>query len=155
MSLMRTRARLSGRSPVSETVDTISDVEFACELPTFQPDTSMKNVRYFGEFVGWGGPRFTDHEKAREEGFPGALVPGVMSQGFLGAMIHRWAPAADIIAIDTVFRAPILVDQPHKITGVVTDINQEEGTVEIDITILNEAEETRVFGTATAKLPTG
>ena len=76
-----------------------------------------------------------------------------MSQGFLGAMIHRWAPSAVITAIDTVFRAPVLVDQPHKINGVVTDINEEEGTVEIDISITNEAEETRVFGTATALLP--
>ncbi|HJP49637.1 MAG TPA: MaoC family dehydratase [Pseudomonadales bacterium] len=139
---------------MSDQVNTISDVEFGCELPSFNPDTSLDNVKYFGEFVGWGGPRFTDHEAARKEGFPGALVPGVMSQGFLGAMVHRWAPAADIIAIDTVFRAPVLVDQTHHITGVVTDIDQETGSVEIDITVSNEEEETRVFGTATAKLPT-
>jgi len=39
--------------------------------------------------------------------------------------------------------------------GVVTDVDEEAGCVEIDITITNEAEETRVFGTATVKLPTG
>ncbi len=139
---------------MTDTVNKISDVEFGAELPRFTPDTSLENVKHFGEFVGWGGPRFTDHEAARKEGFPGALIPGVMSQGFLGAMVHRWAPKADIIAIDTIFRAPVLVDQPHRITGVVTDINEEEGTVEIDITVSNEADETRVFGTATARLPT-
>jgi hypothetical protein len=48
----------------------------------------------------------------------------------------------------------VLVDQTHHITGVVTDIDQETGSVEIDITVSNEEEETRVFGTATAKLPT-
>jgi len=140
---------------VSETVTTVSDVEFGAEIPTFAPDTSLENVKRFGKFVGWGGPRFTDHEAARKEGFPGALVPGVMSQGFLGAMIHRWAPSAEIVAIDTVFRAPVLVDEPHQIVGVVTDVDEEAGCVEIDITITNEAEETRVFGTATVKLPTG
>tara|TARA_B110000014_G_scaffold258811_1_gene245548 strand:+ start:1995 stop:2417 length:423 start_codon:yes stop_codon:yes gene_type:complete len=140
---------------VSETVTTVSDVEFGAEIPTFAPDTSLENVKRFGKFVGWGGPRFTDHEAARKEGFPGALVPGVMSQGFLGAMIHRWAPSAEIVAIDTVFRAPVLVDEPHQIVGVVTDVDEEAGSVEIDITITNEAEETRVFGTATVKLPTG
>ena len=51
------------------------------------------------------------------------------------------------------FRAPVLVDQPHKITGVVTDIDEDELTVEIDLTVTNEAGETRVFGTATARLP--
>ncbi|MEC9253019.1 MAG: MaoC/PaaZ C-terminal domain-containing protein [Pseudomonadota bacterium] len=140
---------------MSETVTTVSDVEFGAEIPTFTPDTSLENVKRFGKFVGWGGPRFTDHEAARKEGFPGALVPGVMSQGFLGAMIHRWAPSAEIVAIDTVFRAPVLVDEPHQIVGVVTDVDEEAGSVEIDITITNEAEETRVFGTATVKLPTG
>ncbi len=140
---------------MSETVTTVSDVEFGAEIPTFTPDTSLENVKRFGKFVGWGGPRFTDHEAARKEGFPGALVPGVMSQGFLGAMIHRWAPSSEIVAIDTVFRAPVLVDEPHQIVGVVTDIDEEAGCVEIDITITNEAEETRVFGTATVKLPTG
>lgn len=140
---------------MSETVAIVGDVEFGVELPTFAPDTSLENVKRFGKFVGWGGPRFTDHEAARKEGFPGALVPGVMSQGFLGAMIHRWAPSAEIVAIDTVFRAPVLVDQPHQIVGVVTDVDEEAGSVEIDITITNEAEETRVFGTATVKLPTG
>jgi len=140
---------------VSETVTIVSDVEFGAEIPTFAPDTSLENVKRFGKFVGWGGPRFTDHEAARKEGFPGALVPGVMSQGFLGAMIHRWAPSAEIVAIDTVFRAPVLVDEPHQIVGVVTDVDEEAGCVEIDITITNEAEETRVFGTATVKLPTG
>ena len=140
---------------MSEIVTTVGDVEFGAELPTFAPDTSLENVKRFGKFVGWAGPRFTDHEAARKEGFPGALVPGVMSQGFLGAMIHRWAPTAEIVAIDTVFRAPVLVDQPHQIVGVVTDVDEEAGSVEIDITITNEAEETRVFGTATIKLPAG
>ena len=140
---------------MSETVTSVGDVEFGAELPTFAPDTSLENVKRFGKFVGWGGPRFTDHEAARKEGFPGALVPGVMSQGFLGAMIHRWAPTAVIVAIDTVFRAPVLVDQPHQIVGVVTDVDEEAESVEIDITITNEAEETRVFGTATIKLSAG
>jgi len=134
-------------------VDKLSEVEFGEELPAFNPDTGIENVKRFGEHLGWSGPRFTDHEAARAEGFPGALVPGVLSQGFLGAMIHRWAPNAVIIAIDTVFRAPVLVDQEHQITGVVTDIDSDSGTVEIDITVSNEKGETRVFGTATAKLP--
>lgn len=139
---------------MTETVSNISEVIFGTELPTFTPDTSLENVKQFGDDVGWGGPRFTDHEAARKEGFPGAIIPGVMSQGFLGAMVHRWAPQADIILIDTVFRAPVLVDHPHRITGVVTDVDEESGTVEIDITVTNEADETRVFGTATARLPT-
>ena len=134
------------------TVNTIQEVEFGEELPAFKPDTSLENVRVFVVAAGWDGPRFTDHEAARAEGLPGALVPGIMSQGFLAAMIHQWAPNARIVRIDTVFRAPVMVDQPHRITGIVTDINEDDCNVEIDLTVSNEAEETRVFGTATVNL---
>jgi acyl dehydratase len=108
----------------------------------------MPNVRRFAKAAGWEGGRFTDHDHARKEGLPGALVPGIMSQGFLSAMIHHWAPAAQIENVDTVFRAPVIVDQVYSISGVVTDIDLDTGRVEIDLTVTNEANETRVFGTA-------
>ena len=50
------------------------------------------------------------------------------SQGFLAAMIHRWSPEAKIEKIDTVFRAPVLVDQPHTISGTVTGNRKREQT---------------------------
>ena len=131
----------------------VQDVAFGEELPVFAPDTSLANVRRFGVAAGWNMPRFTDHDAARREGLPGALVPGIMSQGFLAAMIHRWAPEAAIESVDTVFRAPVVVDEQYKIKGVVTDIDIEQGKVEIDLTVTNEAGETRVFGTASVRLP--
>ena len=115
---------------MADTVQSISDIEFGATLPTFDPDTSIDNIKRFGKYVGWGTGRFTSHEIARMEGFPGAIVPGVLSQGYLGAMIHRWAPTAQIVNIDTVFRAPVLADQAHQITGVVTNIDEDEKTVE-------------------------
>ena len=134
------------------TVNSIGDVEFGEDLPSFEPDTTLDNVRRFCKAAGWYRPRFTDHDAAREEGLPGAIVPGIMSQGFLAAMIHRWAPNARIEKIDTVFRAPVMVDHQHTITAVVTDIDEDAGTVETDLTVTNEAGETRVFGTATVHI---
>ena len=136
------------------TITTIADVEFGAQLPVFTPDTGMDNVRRFARAAGWDRPRFTNHEAARAEGLPGALVPGIMSQGFLAAMIHRWAPDAQIVNVDTVFRAPVIVDDAYQISGVVTDIDTDDGSVVIDLTVTNAANETRVFGTATVKLPT-
>jgi acyl dehydratase len=134
-------------------VASVSDVEFGEDLPVFEPDTSLDNVIRFTEAAGWRGPRFTDHEAARKEGLPGALVPGIMSQGFLAAMIHRWAPGATIEEVDTIFRAPVIVDQTYHINGVVTDIDTDEGRVEVDLTVTNDKAETRVFGTARVRLP--
>ena len=131
----------------------ISDVAFGAELPVFDPDTSLANVIRFTEAAGWRGPRFTDHEAARKEGLHGALVPGIMSQGFLAAMIHRWAPQAQIVNIDTLFRAPVIVDDVYHINGVVTDIDADSHTIEIDLTVTNEKGETWVLGTASVQLP--
>ena len=52
----------------------------------------------------------------------------------------------------TVFRAPVLADDEHQITGVVTDIDEDEHLVEIDITVTNAKGETRVFGTAAIQI---
>ena len=136
-------------------IETIADVEFGEELPAFECDTSLSQTAEFARAVGWGGGggRFDDHDKAREQGLPGALVPGIMGMGFLTSMIHRWAPAAQVEYVDTVFRAPMLADQPAHINAVVTDIDEDEGIAELDLTIKNEADETRVFGTARIRLP--
>jgi acyl dehydratase len=135
------------------TIARYEDVEFGDDLPTFDPDTGMENVRRFAKAAQMMAARFTDHEGAKKEGLPGAMVPGVMSQAILAAMIHRWAPDADIVKIDTIFRAPVMVDQRHHVNGVVTDLDEAARTAEVDLTVTNDAGETRVLGTATVKLP--
>ena len=136
------------------TVQTIGDVVFGDEITPWQPDTSLKAARSFAQAVGYSGSgRFEDHEKARAQGLPGALVPGIMGMGFLTSMIHRWAPQGKVKHIDTVFRAPVLADHDHTVTAVVTDIDEENGEVVMDLTIKNAQEETRVFGTAIVRFP--
>ena len=137
------------------TVKTIQDVGFGDELEAFTPNNSLDNTSAFAKAVKYDGSgRFEDHEKARELGLPGAIVPGIMGMAFLTSMIHRWAPEAEVVKIDTVFRAPMLADKPLTISAIVTDIDEDEGMVELDPTIKNEADETRVLGTANVRLPT-
>ncbi len=136
------------------TIKTIDDVEFGQELEPFTPDTALTNTKAFAYAVGYSGNgRFEDHEKARAQGLPSALGPGIMGMAFLTSMIHRWAPSATVEKVDTVFRAPMLADQPLTISAVVTDIEEDEGVVELDLSVKNEADETRVFGTARVRFP--
>jgi acyl dehydratase len=130
------------------TVQSLEDIEFGEDLPEIAPDNSLANATRFCEATGWMAPRFLDHEAAREMGLPGALVPGIMSQGFLSAMIHNWTQVGRIERIDTVFRAPVIVDEPLNMTATVTDIDEDDKLVELDLTVTNAAGETRVFGTA-------
>ena len=93
------------------TVQILADVEFGEELPELRPDTTLPATRAFAEAAGYaGGGRFEDHDKARAQGLPGALVPGIMGMGFFTRMINEWAPRCRIKEIDTVFRAPVLAD---------------------------------------------
>ena len=128
------------------------DVAFGEELPDARPDVGMARVKRFTTTARMTFGRFLDHEEARREGLPGAIVPGIMSQAVLVAIIHRWAPGCEVVKIDTVFRAPIPVDSQPVFRGVVTDVDAESGTVELDLVIANEADETRVMGTAKVKL---
>ena len=136
------------------TINTIDEIEFGEELASFTPDTSLENCSKFAKAVGWGGPRFESHKGAREEGFPGALVPGIMGMGFMTSIIHEWAPSAKIEKIDTIFRAPMIADTTAIIGAVVTDIDSDKGLVELDMTIKNDVGEIRVLGTATVRIPT-
>ena len=47
----------------------------------------------------------------------------------------------------------MLADTPAIISAVVTDIDEDDGIVELDMTVKNTKDETRVFGTARVKLP--
>jgi acyl dehydratase len=129
-----------------------ADVDFGDELPELRPDVSMANIKRFGATTGMTYWRFTDHERARASGLPGAIVPGIMSQGILVSLVHRGAPEATVHKIDTIFRAPVLVDSQPVCRGVVTDMNDETHTVELDLTVCNEEGETRVLGTAVVEL---
>ncbi len=136
----------------------LSDVEFGEELSAFEPDTTLATGAEFADLVGWiredgAKNRFNSHEAAKKEGLPGAFIPGILSQGYLVSMIHQWAPPAEIKKVDTVFRSPVIADVKHSITGVVTDIDEDEGLVEIDLTVVNDKGETRIFGTASVRLP--
>ncbi|MCE2389868.1 MAG: hypothetical protein J4G09_00120 [Proteobacteria bacterium] len=128
------------------------EVEFGEDLPEVEVDVSLSNVTRFCHATGMLAGRFMNHEEAREEGLPQAIVPGIMSQGLLVSLVHRWAPGCGIRKIDTVFRAPVLVDSAPRCCGVVTDKDDDSRTVELDLTIVNEQGETRVLGTATVVL---
>lgn len=125
-----------------------SDVDFGDELPERLADVRIETVRVFTKAAGMNFGRFNDHEEARKSGLPGAIVPGIMSQGIFAAAIHAWAPGSEVRKLDTIFRAPLVADTKVRVNGVVTDCDEENKIVELDLTMTNEADETPVLGTA-------
>lgn len=132
---------------------TFSEIEFGEALPDYEPDVSLPNVKRFAKAASMMAGRFIDHDEARAAGLPGAIVPGIMSQGILVALIHRWLPNASVLSVDTVFRATVLVDSRPIAKGVVTDIDEATRVIELDLMLQNERGETPVVGTARITLP--
>ncbi|MEM9174314.1 MAG: MaoC/PaaZ C-terminal domain-containing protein [Myxococcota bacterium] len=124
------------------------DVEFGEDLPEVDVDVRLETGKVFAHATLNLAPRVTDHEAAKAAGLPGAIVPGIMSQGILVAAIHAWAPNARVLNVDTIFRAPLIVDSKPVAKGVVTDIDDETKVIEVDLTLQNEKGETPVVGTA-------
>ena len=133
-------------------VRSYDNVDFGDELEKYRPDVRLETVKRFTDSTGMSFWRFNDHEKAREAGLPGAIVPGIMSQGIFAAMIHRWAPGCEVRKLDTIFRAPVVADTEVVCNGVVTDRDDDTRTLELDLTMCNEAGDTSVLGTATVFL---
>jgi acyl dehydratase len=129
------------------------DVEFGADLPALQPDVTLANVQRFCRAANMVAGRFMSHEDAKKEGLPQAIVPGIMSQGILTALVHRWAPGCEVRSVDTVFRAPVLVDTRPTAKGAVVDKDDAARSVTLDLTVSNEAGETRVMGTAVVAFP--
>jgi len=123
------------------------ELEFGDEIET-KLDVSMDQVVLFTDATGMKVGRFLDHEAARKEGLPSAIVPGVMSQGLLAAAVNGWIVDGVIDSVDTIFRAPLQVDSSATCRIVVTDMDEPARKLELDLVIVNEANETRVLGTA-------
>ena len=133
---------------MGEVKRSFEDVDFGDEIPFTEADVGMEAVHLFAEASGMMATRFTDHDEARKQGLPGAIVPGIMSQGIFASKIHAWAPGCEVKKLDTVFRAQLIVDSEVRVKGVVTDMDEDERTVELDLTMVNEKNETPVIGTA-------
>jgi len=129
------------------TAKRFDDLEFGDEIE-MKPDVSMDQVVLFTEATGMKVGRFLDHEAARKQGLPSAIVPGVMSQGLLTAAVNGWIADGMIESVDTIFRAPLQVDSSPTCRIVVTDLDEVARRLELDLVIVNEANETRVLGTA-------
>ena len=133
------------------------EVEIGDELDPLEKVATDQSVIDFCEI--WGNPgigRFTDHDAAKAEGLPGAIVPGTMSIAYLANFLSLWAGGGSLRKLDVVFRQIVPHEQPLRLVGVVTDKNKigSEEQVQCDVYLENSDGERLVGGTATIVLPT-
>ncbi len=131
-------------------------VELGDELGPVEKVATDQAVIDFCELWGNAGVgRFTDNEYARNEGLPGAIVPGIMNIAYMAQVVSQWAEGGSLKKLDVVFRQMVPHEQPLRLVGVVTDKNQVDGEnqVECDVYMENADGERLVGGKATVVLP--
>ncbi len=139
---------------MSEQVEYFDDIEVGDELEELEICPTTADVKRYVVVARMDNPRFTDHEYAKGEGLPGAIIPGNMSLGFLSRMVAEFFPLGTIKSITANFRATV----PHNVTlvcgGVVTEKEENgENLVYCDLSLTNEDGDRFVQGTAQVALP--
>lgn len=132
------------------------DVELGDELGPLEKVADDASVGEFCEiWLSSIAGRFTDHEAARREGLPGALVPGIMALAYMEQLLQQWAEGGSLRKLDVVFRQLVFHNVPLRVVGVVVDKEdgKESSLVECDV-FLEDAQGSRlVGGKATVALP--
>ena len=140
---------------MGERVHFYEDIDIGDEIEELEICPTTADVVRYVEVARMQSGRFTDDAFARNEGLPGAIIPGNMSLGFLSRMVTEFFPTGTLRNLTANFRATVPHNTPLICSGVVTEKQDEQGRhlVFCDILMSNEAGDRYVQGTAQVALP--
>ena len=140
---------------MGERIHFYEDIEVGDEIEELEICPTTGDVVRYVEVARMQSGRFTDDAHARNEGLPGAIIPGNMSLGFLSRMVTEFFPTGTLRNLTANFRATVPHNTPLICSGVVTEKQEEQGQhlVFCDILMSNETGDRYVQGTAQVVLP--
>ena len=141
---------------MDERIRFYDEIDIGDEIEELEICPTTADVVRYVEVASMRSGRFTDDDYARNEGLPGAIIPGNMSLGFLSRMVTEFFPTGTLRNLTANFRATVPHNTPLICSGVVTEKQEDEGRhlVFCDIVMSNEAGDRYVQGTAQVALPT-
>lgn len=119
-----------------------NDVNLGDALPTLVRQPTPEAVRAFVKV--WtperGASRFTDDATAKADGFPKAIVPGILSMSYVSQVILGWADNLELRKLDVIYRGLIFHNEKLTCAGVVTDKQVQDGQPLIHVDLYMERE---------------
>jgi acyl dehydratase len=98
--------------------------------------------------------RFNDAERAKADGLPGPIVPGVMQLGLMNRVLRNFAGIYGTVGnVDVSFRRSVIHGDNLKAHALVTDTDEAARTVKLDVFLENDRGERPLQGTADVVLP--
>ena len=133
------------------------DVEPGDEVEEPVDVSTAAVLRYLsmpGNRQGAAVSRFTDAERAKADGLPGPIVPGVMQLGLMNRVLRNFAGIHGTVGnVDVSFRRSVIHGDNLKAHALVTDTDEAGRTVKLDVFLENDRGERPLQGTADVVLP--
>lgn len=136
----------------------LEDVDIGDEVTPQVRRITMDDVKAFGQV----SPRtemldkpnrFNSEEQAKKEGLPGPVIPGAMSMALIAKTLTDWSPGVQLKTLDVILRQVVPQGTDIKIYGVVTDKDEEQRQVEVDIYVEPPEGQPFIRGKAVLGLP--
>ncbi len=136
----------------------LEDVEIGDTVTPQVRRVTMEEVKTFWEVLhGPGGfeqpSRFNSVEQAKKEGLHGPAIPGPMIIALISKTLTDWAPGVQLKLLDVILRQVVHQETEFKVYGIVTDKNEGEQQVEVDIYLEPLEGQPSVRGRAVLRLP--
>ena len=132
----------------------IEDVEIGDTVTPQVRRITMEEVKAFQGPGSQEQPtRFNSVEHAKKEGLAGPVIPGGMSVAMISKTLTDWSPGVQLKLLDVILRQVVPQESEFKIYATVTDKNEAEQQVEVDIYVEPLEGQPYIRGRAVLRLP--
>jgi acyl dehydratase len=132
---------------------TLDEVKPGLALPplTKPPITTKQLVQYAGASGDFNRIHY-DEPFAKAGGFPSVIAHGMLSMGFFGELVSRWAGPTRVRRLGARFKAVAFPGDVITVEGTVSEVDAQACTALIQLTAKNQKGVVTLEGTALVQL---
>lgn len=134
----------------------VTSLQVGDEIPELStPPISRLTLALYAGASGDHNPIHVDLDFARYHGMDDVFAHGMLATAYLGRMLTNWIPQSAIRSFGVRFVAISQVHDELSCRGVIRRKYEEDGValVDLELTVSNQQDETKVLGEATIALP--
>lgn len=107
---------------------------------SFQVTVTEEMMKQFGTITGDFNPLHTDEQFAKQKGYDGKVVYGMLTASFLSALAGMYLPGEKslIHRVEVEFPKPVYVGDTLTVTGKITSMNEAFQIFEMKVTVTNQ-----------------
>jgi len=129
-------------------------VRIGDELPPLQlPPVDRATLALFAGASGDHNPVHIDIDAARKAGMPDVFAHGMLSMAWLGRLLTRWVPQAQLRRFDVRFQGITHLGNAITCTAAVTEKLDAHRCVRVELRTANQYGQTKIVGDALIALP--